>query len=566
MTAYPFTQSTLPGEAFIGDRVRLSTHGVPELPATRANMPLVIGVIANFSARPADGGAQQLCFDDLAAYRDLDGWMAHIAPRLTLTLQPPHLEKAQSLIFAPERLADFHPQRIAATVEPLRPLAERRAALCHLREGTALTASTTEMDFEIGRLDQELGYWLEAILHHPAFQKLEAAWRSLAYLLQAAGRDGSVRIHCMDCHVDDLQVDLCGPYQGPTHADAISANERERHLRQSYLYKALYETGLGQSGGDSYGLLICDHPFGPGDADMLLLDQIGRVASQTFTLFAASAAPSLLGCDNFAEIGDQGGLPASPTGEHFEAWARLRMQPHAQNLALALPRVVLRAPYGLPGAEPASCFYAETCAVLEDWLWMSAAFPLAARAITAFRRYGWCAAMTGLGPGGRLPPPVSLHHEGGLGTPRPPLELVVTPEQAQALSAMGLAVLVDCHLDPHLAFLSAPSLAGSASTVPHILCAGRFGHLIKHILRELIGKSWTIERVENELNRWLQQYIAHPDNASPDMRAARPLHSGRIEMITDGDTGPDRFQAHVTLGLHYQFNPYDPPVRLGLRL
>src|SRR5262245_42808945 len=46
----------------------------------------------------------------------------------------------------------------------------------------------------IGQIDTHISALLDAILHHPRFQKLEALWRSLRFLIDSTPRGANVRI------------------------------------------------------------------------------------------------------------------------------------------------------------------------------------------------------------------------------------------------------------------------------------------------------------------------------------------------------------------------------------
>src|SRR5688572_13399696 len=64
-----------------------------------------------------------------------------------------------------------------------------RAELAQLLFGRGMSAKSAarQLDVAIARLDDLLSRQVNAILHHPRWQALEASWRGLAFLCQQAG-------------------------------------------------------------------------------------------------------------------------------------------------------------------------------------------------------------------------------------------------------------------------------------------------------------------------------------------------------------------------------------------
>src|SRR5205807_10552098 len=84
-----------------------------------------------------------------------------------------------------------------------------------------------------------------------------------------------------------------------------------------------------------------------------------------------------------------------PTGEDAEAWQTLRNLPEAAYLALALPRVLLRLPYGKQ-TDPVEQFPFEEMpegSTHRNYLWGNPAVACASLMAEAFTQSGW-----GFGP------------------------------------------------------------------------------------------------------------------------------------------------------------------------
>ena len=101
----------------------------------------------------------------------------------------------------------------------------------------------------ITEIDRLLDGQLNAILHHEAFQKLEASWRGLDYLVRCADAE----------HTDRIQVRVLTATWREVERDL----ERAVEFDQSELFKKIYEAEFGTPGGSPYGLMIADYQIEP---------------------------------------------------------------------------------------------------------------------------------------------------------------------------------------------------------------------------------------------------------------------------------------------------------------
>lgn len=69
-------------------------------------------------------------------------------------------------------------------------------------------SSELHIDMEIASVDQRLGDQLDAILHHPDFQRLEAAWRGLKFLVDQTDFRKNVHIEVLDVDKETLRRDF----------------------------------------------------------------------------------------------------------------------------------------------------------------------------------------------------------------------------------------------------------------------------------------------------------------------------------------------------------------------
>jgi type VI secretion system ImpC/EvpB family protein len=119
-----------------------------------------------------------------------------------------------------------------------------------------------------------------------------------------------------------------------------------------------------------WSLLVGQYSFGADPDDIALLGHLGVIASQAGGPLLASADSSLVGCDALSERTEPRDW-AFRDPEAEMRWNALRRSPAAPWLGLAMPRVLLRLPYGAK-TEPLESFSFEEFATTADheaYLW-----------------------------------------------------------------------------------------------------------------------------------------------------------------------------------------------------
>jgi predicted component of type VI protein secretion system len=180
----------------------------------------------------------------------------------------------------------------------------------------------------IATVDATLAATLRALLHHPRFQQLETAWRSLAFVASRVETDPTLQLQVLDWSAEEFAADL-------NDGDDLGASALYRHLVE----QPAEDDHLPQP-----AALICCHDFDTSPPQAELLGRAAQVA-------ARAALPFIATLDDAALRDDQSVLPAA----NAAAWQALRGLPEAAHLALAAPRFLLRVPYGRRG-EPIERF------------------------------------------------------------------------------------------------------------------------------------------------------------------------------------------------------------------
>ena len=116
-------------------------------------------------------------------------------------------------------------------------------------------------------MDAAIEEQMRALLHAPAFQSLEAAWRGVQWLISSLELDENLQLHLFDVTREELLADIVGA-QGK--------------LAQTGVYRALVDRWRNVPGGEGWSSLVGLIDFGPSKADIGLLAALGpdRVAGR----------------------------------------------------------------------------------------------------------------------------------------------------------------------------------------------------------------------------------------------------------------------------------------------
>src|SRR5438132_3113288 len=230
----------------------------------------------------------------------------------------------------------------------------------------------------IGEIDKNLTTQLNEVMHHPEFQRLEGTWRGLHYLVHQSETGDNLKIRVLNVTKRDLFKDL----------------EKAAEFDQSALFKKIYEEEYGQLGGKPYGMLVGDYEFSRSAEDISLLKMLSNVAAQSHAPFVAAASPKLFNFEkDFTELSNPRDLAKIFEGVEYAAWKSFRESEDSRYVALTLPHVLGRLPYGANFKRVEEFNFEEFVDGKhhDKYSWMSASWAYAARITAAFATYGWMA-------------------------------------------------------------------------------------------------------------------------------------------------------------------------------
>jgi type VI secretion system protein ImpC len=267
----------------------------------------------------------------------------------------------------------------------------------------------------------------------------------------------------------------------------------------------------------------------------------------------------------------------------YARWKGFRMTEDSRYVALTMPRVLMRLPYG-EATKPIDAFRYEEAVDGADhskYLWANAAWALGARITNAFALYGWCAAIRGVEGGGlvdALPVHVFQTDEGDT-TIKCPTETIITDRREKELADMGFAPLVHCKGTDYAAFFSIQSCqkpklydresananARLSTQIPYMLAVSRFAHYLKSMMRDKIGSFMSRTDCQVFLNRWIMNYVTPDDTASPATKAQFPLREARVD-VSEVPGKPGVYRAVAFLRPHFQLDELSVSLRLVAEL
>ena len=447
---------------------------------------------------------------------------------------------------------------------------------------------TRALSRDIARIDGLVNSQINAIIHHPSYQKLEASWRGLEFLIDRIPDGGEgIKVKVLNISWPEVSNDLT----------------RALEFDQSQLFKKIYENEFGHPGGEPLGIILGDYEMhirpAPGHPqnDIDVLSQMAGVSAAAFAPFITSAHPSLFGLDSYGELERPFDLTSTFEQPDYIKWRSLRQLPDSRFLGLTLPRMLMRVPHGTPGAPGAgSRFKEETGGVdLDRALWGNAVYAFGAVVMRSYANSGWPADIRGVRQSSpdRAGNRICLD-DGGLvaGLPshsfatdaegvaiRCSTEVVITDSREKTLEDLGFIPLCHCQDTEFSAFYSNQSLqkpsksddpkatanAKLSAMLQYILCVSRFAHYIKVMARDQVGSMIRPEDVEEKLQAWLMKYTISNDSAGPEVKAKYPLREARVHVRELAAT-PGTYHCEIHLKPHFQLDQIQTALKFTTEL
>lgn len=279
-----------------------------------------------------------------------------------------------------------------------------------------------KVDTAIDAVDEAIAESMRRILHHPDFQALEGAWRSLYDLVQETELG------------EELQLRVCNVTK-TSLLNGLPASAET--LEESGLYQLLVGRFRRAADDDGFSLLLCNYFFGGGADDVALLASLGMMAESHDAAVIGAAESELIGSPSLAQ------QPSFSDWSQQEnpLWQQLRSSPMAGRIGLALPRILGRLPYGRETDEIDSFDFEEVVSRShESFLWLNPTLSCARLLAQSFTLAGW-----NMNPDDHTEIselPAYTYQEDGEKKMLPCAELLLPERSAEAILGMGIMPIV----------------------------------------------------------------------------------------------------------------------------
>lgn len=417
----------------------------------------------------------------------------------------------------------------------------------------------------IANIDELINEQLNIIIHEPRFQKLEAAWRGVWFLVCQADGAQHLKIKVLDLSWNELTRDI----------------SRAMEFDQSLLFQKVYNEEFGQPGGEPYGVLIGDYEIShkpskkhPHD-DIATLAGVSEVAAASFCPFIAAASCEMFGLDDNTELGLPLNFVETFHLQEYIKWNALREKPDSRFIGLTTPKILMRVPYRTkPGSYKGIFFYEKVSAKKQqNYLWGNAAYAFGSILIREFINIGWFGHIRGVPrsmvAGGLLTTlPVDYFATDAADIAyKPVTDVIITDSTEKHLSELGFIPLCQCYLSPLAAFYNNQSIQlpqvhntkyatvndKLSTMLQHILCASRMAHYIKIIMRDKVGSFHSASDCEDYLRDWLYEYSTGREDLNWEDQARYPLKNGSVS-VKEHPGKPGHYYCTILLQPHYQLD------------
>ncbi|WP_460141398.1 type VI secretion system contractile sheath large subunit [Pseudomonas sp. S2_E01] len=413
------------------------------------------------------------------------------------------------------------------------------------------------LDEHIAALDTQISRQLDAVMHHPDFQRIESTWRGVKSLIDQTDFRQNVRIELLDISKDHLVQDF----------------EDAPEIAQSGLYAHTYTQEYDTPGGEPIAAAISNFEFDRSPQDIALLRNISKVAAAAHMPFIGAVGPGFFGKQSMEEVAAIKDIANYFDRAEYIKWKSFRDSDDARYIGLLMPRVLGRLPYG-PDTVPVRSFnYMESVKGPdhEKYLWTNASYAFAANMVKSFIANGWCVQIRGPQSGGAVTDlPIHLYDLGTGNQVKIPSEVMIPETREFEFANLGFIPLSYYKNRDYACFFSANSAQKPAlydtpdatansrinSRLPYIFLLSRIAHYLKLIQRENIGTTKDRRLLELELNRWVGGLVTEMTDPGDDLQASHPLREAKV-LVEDIEDNPGFFRVKLYAVPHFQVEGMD---------
>lgn len=412
----------------------------------------------------------------------------------------------------------------------------------------------------IHQIDTKLSIQLDTILHHPQWQQMESAWRSLSYLLPPQNNQ-QIIVEMLDATQDEWQ-------------QHFEDNPKQNNRLQQIIYQNAYDL----PGAFPYSSMISGYSFNTQPPQLKLLEKVAEIAMHSHCPFIANVDHQFFEKSDINQLTNIHDINAYFSQPQYIHWQAFRKKDCARYVGLALPKFLLRYPYG-EQAPTGSLNYHEKIDpnLPEQHLWAPASFALGYNIIRSYAQHGWPVHIRGPQSGGKIQGLPLIQY--GCHELQIPTQLLIPEAREVALAEAGLIPLSYYAGTEFACFFSANSAqkaevyttdeATSNSRInarlPYVYLSSRIAHYIKVLQREVIGMQCAAQQLQDDLNIWLQSLVTKMSQPDRQLTARYPLREAQV-LVKESSDNPGFFKIELSLVPHFQVEGMDVHLFLVSRL
>lgn len=424
-----------------------------------------------------------------------------------------------------------------------------------------------EVWLAVQRIDQMINEQVNAVIHHPDFQRLEANWRGLDDLVKNTNFKSDIVIDVLDVTKDEIDEDF---------------ENNSASVFGTALFQKMYVAEYDQYGGKPFGSIIGLYEFENTPRDLFWLKTMGKLANASHAPFLGGVSPRFFGCETVAEVEAVKDLEGLLNQPRYSAWNAFRDTEVAAYVGLTFPRYVVRLPWD-PDKNPVPKmnFTEHAQGVHDNYLWGHAAFLMARNIHRAFTSSGWCQYIRGPKGGGLIEGlAVDTFDIRGFDEILSPVELVIPDYRELEFARCGFIPLIHKKGTGDATFFSVQSTKRAKkfkdprdSENSQLVCnlaytfsITRIAHYVKSIMRDQIGSSTAnAATIKDLLSDWINQYVTSIANPTPKEIQYFPFKAAAIEVKPrPGELG--WYDCTMSVLPHIQFEGMNVELRLESRL
>ncbi|MCH8253267.1 MAG: type VI secretion system contractile sheath large subunit [Planctomycetes bacterium] len=219
----------------------------------------------------------------------------------------------------------------------------------------------------IAEIDRRVSSWLTSVLHAPQVMSLEAAWRSLAFLVSKIEFRKAIRLSILHAPADEL----------------------------SSRFVSLLIDPVFDKGADAPDVILVDRAFSNTASDMEMLDELAQHGASLPAVVIAGAAASMFGVKHAWQIATLPTIANTFDQWQYAKWKALRTKRYARSLGVVFGRGLLRAPYERGDRDSMEFGYAEPCIADRDLVWANGPIVAGCTIAQSFAERNWPTTMSG---------------------------------------------------------------------------------------------------------------------------------------------------------------------------